>query len=174
MLKRINKYIIIIITFYIFYLGVLPLVFSGAVKGLCKNITAKSNYTLNVENPDFRFSILPVASFKANNIILKQKNSIDKIQIKDFKITIRLLPLLTGKLHVNHTEAAYLNITSLIKENVELDKDFFSRLETSRIKLDSATVNDFEILIFQKDIQKPISYSGTDFVYKKKKQIPKV
>lgn len=168
MLKRINKYIIIIITFYIFYLGVLPLVFSGAVKGLCKNITAKSNYTLNVENPAFRFSILPVASFKANNIILKQKNSIDKIQIKDFKITIRLLPLLTGKLHVNHTEAAYLNITSLIKENVELDKDFFSRLETSRIKLDSATVNDFEILIFQKDIQKPISYSGTDFVYKKK------
>ena len=173
MLKKINKYIIIIIIFYILYLGILPLILSCAVKELCKTVTAETNYTLSIENPSFRFSILPTAAFDAKDISLKQKNSIDKFQLKDFKIKIRLFPILTGKLHINYTEAAELNITSVIKENVELDKDFFSNLETSRIKLDSAKIKSFEILMFQKDIKKPISYSGVDFNYQKKNRFLK-
>ena len=174
MLKRINKYVIIIITFYILYLGVLPLVLTGAVKELCKTVTADSNYTVNIETPSFRFSLLPTGAFEAKDITIKQKNSIDKFQIKDFKIKVRLLPLLAGKLHINHTEASELNITSSIKENVELDKDFFSNLETSRIKLDSAKISKFKILIFQKDIKKPIDYSGNDFTYQKQNRYLKI
>ena len=168
MLKKFNKYIVIIITFYIFYLGILPFILTGAVKKICKTVTAESNYTLTIEKPVFRLSVIPTVSFSAKEISLKQKNSIDCAEISNFKIAIRLFPLLSGRLHINHTEASNLNIISSIKDNVELDKDFFSKLETSKLKLDSAKIECFEILIYQKNIKKPISYSGSNFIYQKK------
>ena len=67
MLKKIKKYIIIIITFYIIYLGVLPVVLNYGIKSLCKRVTSNSNYTLSIENPRFRFSVLPTMRFETAN-----------------------------------------------------------------------------------------------------------
>ena len=93
MLKKFNKYIIIIITFYIFWLGVLPLCLSAGVKALCKNFTANSDYTITINKPAFKLSVIPILSFETPFVTIKQKSSKDRAVIKNFKIRIRLLPL---------------------------------------------------------------------------------
>ncbi len=170
MLKKFNKYIIIIITFYIFWLGVLPLCLSAGVKALCKNLTANSDYTITINKPAFKLSVIPILSFETPFVTIKQKSGKDRAVIKNFKIRIRLLPLLSGRLHINNAEAKSVYISSSLKDNVELDKHFFDRLKTTKLKLDSLKIDSFEILMYQKDIKKPISYSGTKFLYLRKKQ----
>ena len=168
MLKKLNKYIIIIILFYIFWIGVLPLIMSRGAKELCKSITANTDYVITLNNPKFRLSVLPTLGFEASGISAEQKSGSDSAEIKNFKIVIRLLPLISGRLHINYIGASSISVSSTLKEKVELDKDFFSKLETSKIKLDSAKIDGFEFLMYQKDVKQPISYSGMDFFFLRK------
>ena len=141
---------------------------SRGAKELCKSITANTDYVITLNNPKFRLSVLPTLGFEASGISAEQKSGSDSAEIKNFKIVIRLLPLISGRLHINYIGASSISVSSTLKEKVELDKDFFSKLETSKIKLDSAKIDSFEFLMYQKDVKQPISYSGMDFFFLRK------
>lgn len=163
-----NKIIIVITSFYIFYLGVLPAVVTNVAKVVCKNISSNSNYEIELVNPRTRLSVFPTVKFSADEITFKTKTDINEADVKGVNIKFRLLPLLSGKLHINYIDIVSLRASSGLKENVQLDKDFFEQLEHTRVKCDSLKIRAFETYLYQKDITEPIAFVGRNFVYQKK------
>ena len=163
-----NKVIILIISSYIFWLGVLPVIISKSVTALCKNFSHNSDYNIEIVNPKTRLSLLPVATFKAEKLSVKDKNNAFSSDIENFKLKLRLLPLLSGRLHINSLNMDSVKLSANIQNDMELDKDFFEKLEKTRIKCDSIGIKDFEGSLYQKDVKAPILYQGKDFKYKHK------
>lgn len=163
-----KKYIIIITTFYIFWMGILPLAITNTAKVLCKNFSHNSNYEIRLENPYSHLYPTPIGKFGADKIILKSKTDNTQAEINNFKIKLRLLPILSGRLHINSIAADNLEFKTSLKENMELDKDFFNKLENTRVIIDSARIDSFKTELSQKDINAPILYYGDDFLFQKK------
>lgn len=158
-----NKYVISIITFYIIWIGVLPLILNEGVKAVCKNLSFNSGYNITLENSAIRLSVLPDMKIIAGKILIESKTDNTKFEVRNAKVKIRLLPLLSGKIHLNKIKADNIYLTSYLKENLELDKDFFNKLENTRIKCNSINIANFELQLYQKGINTPITYSGKDF-----------
>lgn len=163
-----NKYIISIIGFYIFWMGILPFALTNTVKVVCNNFSHNSNYEITLENPKTILTPIPVGKFTADKIALKSKIDNTTAEVDGFKIKIRLLPLLSGRLHVNSISAENLEFKTALKANMELDKDFFKKLENTKITFNSLKVNKFRTELFQKDINVPIIYEGKDLVFQNK------
>ncbi len=168
-----RKYIITIIGFYIFWMGILPLVITNTAKVLCKNYSHNSNYEITLDNPRTILTPLPVCKFSANKISVKSKTDNTKADIENFKIKIRLLPLLSGKLHVNSIAAENFEFQTSLKDNMELDKDFVKKLETAKTTFNSIRINKFRTELSQKDIKTPIIYSGENLLFQKKNKYVK-
>lgn len=163
-----KKYIITIIGFYIFWMGILPFVITNTAKVLCKNYSHNSDYEIVLENPRTVLTPLPVGKFRADRIAVNSKKDNTKVEIDNFKIKIRLLPLLSGRLHINSISADNFEFQTSLKENMELDKDFFKKLETTKTTFNSIKINKFRTELSQKDIKTPIIYSGENLIFQKK------
>lgn len=154
-------------------MGILPLVITNTAKVLCKNYSHNSNYEITLDNPRTILTPLPVCKFSANKISVKSKTDNTKADIENFKIKIRLLPLLSGKLHVNSIAAENFEFQTSLKDNMELDKDFFKKLETAKTTFNSIRINKFRTELSQKDIKTPIIYSGENLLFQKKNKYVK-
>ncbi len=169
MFKFVNKYIIGIITFYIIWLGLLPLVLTKTVTVLCNNLSHNSGYVITMENPKVKLYFTPVIKFKADIFSLKDKDSSDVFNANNLSVKIRILPLLTGKCHINSFKTTNLYIKKEIKQDAVLNKNFFKKLEKTNYIFSFAEVNNFNIL-FQAESQNPIFFTGKDFMFQKKNQ----
>lgn len=154
-------------------MGILPLVITNTAKVLCKNYSHNSNYEITLDNPRTILTPLPVCKFSANKISVKSKTDNTKADIENFKIKIRLLPLLSGKLHVNSIAAENFEFQTSLKDNMELDKDFVKKLETAKTTFNSIRINKFRTELSQKDIKTPIIYSGENLLFQKKNKYVK-
>ena len=169
-----NKLLILVIGFYIFWIGVLPLLLTQAANVLCKNLSYNSNYKVEIESPKIYFSILPVAVLKASNVKLTSKSGDTSLCLSKPEIKVRLLPLFSARLHLNDINIEDLKLRLSLKDEVELDKDFFEKLETTKVKFDSFKVNNYEIILSQPEIKKPIVYKGHGFIFQKKNRYLKL
>ena len=77
-----NKIIIIITSFYIVYLGVLPVFISKTAEVICNNLSQNSAYEITLKNPKIRFSLLPTVRFGAEEISVKEKKVLLKLILK--------------------------------------------------------------------------------------------
>lgn len=145
----------------------LPLVFSKAVPVVCENLSYNSNYEIKTEEPRLRLNLLPTAKISANHIEITDKKTKDNIVLETPAIRTRLLPLLSGRVHINKIEASNIGIDSYLDNKPELDKDFFSKLSNAKVKCDSVKIDKFKLSITQKGVKTPILYSGKDVFYKK-------
>ena len=87
-----NKYIIIILSFYAFWILGLPFIFTELLPKVCENISLNSDFTIEMDKPQLYLTPLPKASFKAKNIKVKSKKTEDFTSIENFETSIRLLP----------------------------------------------------------------------------------
>ena len=168
MKKFFNKYIVSIIIFYTFWIIGLPFIFSKTLPVVCENISVNSNYKIDITEPKLRLGILPKAKFYANKIEIREKASNDYTQINNFEITTRILPLLSGKIHINEIKISSIAINSTIKKDIELDKDFFNKLKKTKVCCDKFSLNDFSISLWQKEVKNPIIYTGKDLLFEKR------
>ena len=168
MSKFINKYIVILIGFYVFWLGILPNLMSNAISVVCKNLSHNSEYKIEVVNPRVRLDVLPVIRVYADKFEISSKTDAFKANVSDFKVKFRLLPLLSGRLHINSLKADKIYLSADLQNEVELDKEFFAKLENTKVSCDSVKINEFNTFLRQKDTQPPIIYSGENFVFRNK------
>ena len=165
MRKLFNKYTIIIAGFYIFWLAILPFILTGCANCFCKYFTENSNYNLTLENPNFRLSVLPTATFSAKTLKIKSKSDNLFININNPEICIRILPLITKRIHINSLSISSLEFSETIQEKLHLKKDFIQKLENSNIKLNSLNIKNFDINIYSKNLEKPINYNGENLIF---------
>ena len=163
-----NKLIISLIGIYIFWLFVLPPIITKSVYMLCEKNNKNSISNIKINNLRTNFSILPVIILKADNVQFKTTDELFITDVEKVKLKIRLLPLLSGRLHINSIAIGKVNLSTNLVEELELDKNFFKRLEKTSIKIDSINLKEFEAQIYQKDLKTPIIYNGKSFNYQRK------
>lgn len=163
-----NKLFILLVGFYIFWLGVLPLVLTSSVETLCEKFFQKTNYSLDIKEPQVKLSILPILTFKANEIILSSKLNSDKININNLEFKLRILPILSGNFHFNSVAANEITTLLNLNKKLELEKDFFKKIKNTNISFNTIQIKKFETLLFQKDVSMPIKHFGNDLLLERK------
>lgn len=166
MLKK--KFITILIGVYIFWLCIMPYLITNTVILLCKNISHNSNYKIEFLKPRTKLSVIPVMSFYADKIVFRFKNESLFLDLSNFKLSLRVLPLLSGKFHINNLSGDKISLEAILAEDLELDKDFFNKLNNIYLKIDSASLKEFEAKFYQKEVKTPIIYKGNGFEYQKR------
>lgn len=174
MKQILNKYIILIFGVYAFWIGGVPVIFSKVLPVVCENISVNSDYNVEIVNPKLILNVLPKAKFKAMKIAVENKSTQEVTTINNFKIDVRLLPLLTGRLHVNSITADSLFVKANINQEIELDKDFFKNLDKSKIKCNMLKLNEFSVILEQQATKIPVMYSGSDVFFKKNRRYLKL
>lgn len=152
----------------------MPFIVSNAVTIFCRNISHNTIYNIEIKNPKAYFSIKPTLDFRSEKITFSIDNKNFKSELENFKLNLRLLPLITGHVHINNIEASDLKFSTLLEKNFELDKDFFNKIENTKFKIDGINIQNFETQFFEKNIKTPIVYSGKDFVYKRSNRFIKL
>lgn len=168
------KYIIIILSIYAFYIGGIPFIFSKALPVVCENVSINSNYNISIDKPKLSLSIIPKAVIKAHKVEIKEKNTNNFTRINSSQISFRILPLLSGRIHINNIKINDVELNSTLQDKIELDKDFFKNLEKSRIKCDSVNIGNFKAILMQKKLNTPIIYSAKDIEYARNNRYLKV
>ena len=166
MLKK--KFITILIGVYIFWLCIMPYLITNTVVLLCKNISHNSNYKIEFLKPRTKLSVIPVMSFYADKVVFSFKNESLSLNLSNFKLSLRVLPLLSGKFHINNLSGDKISLEAILAEDLELDKDFFNKLNNIYLKIDSASLKEFEAKFYQKEVKTPIIYKGNGFEYQKR------
>ena len=161
------KYIKFLIILSIIYLVAIPYIFAKMLPAICENLSFTTKYEISIQNPKLRTNIIPIISLMADNISVKQKETGDSIQMENAYIRFRMLPILSGKLHINKIAASNMVISTYLQETPELDKNFVETIKRKRINLDYIKIKNFNASIFTKEIPQPIVYRGKDFLYKK-------
>ena len=111
-----NKYIVILLSFYAIWILGVPYIFSKTLPQVCENITYNSDFEIDIKKPQLYLSVIPTAKFKAQEISVKLKNTDDYTKIDNFSVSLRLLPLLTGRLHLNDVFADKIVANSVLKK----------------------------------------------------------
>ena len=150
-----NKIILGLIGFYIFWIVLLPFVLSKGTSVLCQNFSHNSDYEINVENPKFVLSPIPNLKFSAKKLSVKSKKESLLFNTEDFSFKIRLLPLLSGRIHFNSILAKEIIFNGEIVEDFEIKKSLVEKGNDLKFKVDKIGVNQFEIVLFNKDIIYP-------------------
>lgn len=166
--RFINKYIIAILGFYIFWLGILPLVLSKGVGILCKNISHNSKYEVVISKPTIKTSITPILNLSSEKFAIKNPKNKNSIEIGNLKLKIRLLPLFSGRIHINDLSIENLDLEAEIKKDLYFNKNFFNNLSKTKIVIDSISVDNYKTLFYKNDIKEPINYSGKNFLIQRK------
>ncbi len=161
-----NKYIVTILIFYIFWILILPLIFAGILPEVCKKISQNTNYIVEIKQPRLILTPLPTALFKTKNIEVKSKTSEDFIKIENFETSLRLLPLLSGRININKVSADSVEINSVLNKKLQLDKKFFANLNKTKIRCKEINVKQITINIKQPDVKEPVIYLAHDLYYK--------
>ena len=161
-----HKYILILGIFALWLFGV-PFLFSRAVPVICENLSYNTSYNISVEKPRLYLNVLPTAYIKADSISIKSKTTADNLQVKNLKLKIRILPLLSGRIHINNINATDIKISAVLNKKAELDKNFISNLSKAKIKCDGIDFTDFYLNIKQAEPAQTASYSGKNIFFKK-------
>ena len=168
MKQLLKKYFVIILGIYVFWLAGIPLVFSRVIPVICENITYNSQYNVSIENPRLYTNIIPTSLLKADSIIISSKISKNHIYIKNFKLKLRLLALLSGNVHLNTVQASEIDINYVIDEKTnKLDKDFVSRLLNTKICCDSVIIKKFIIKLHEANVAEDAIYEAGNINYVK-------
>ena len=167
MKQSLRKYIIIVLGIYVLWLVVIPLLFSRIIPVICENITYNYSYNIFVDKPRLYMNVIPTSIIKADGISISSKNSPDSVYLKDFKLRIRLLPLLSGKVHIDLIQASEININSVIEKNKELDKEFISKLLSTKVVCDSIKIDKFTAKLSMPKLNELAIYEGNNIYYAK-------
>ena len=157
-----------------FWLGILPRILTKTLDVFCQKFSHKSNYELVIEKPKLTLSVLPVANFSANKLVLKSKKTKDSFIIQELRTELRILPLLSGRLHLNEFKSKDFNLVLSLEKDVELGKNFFDELENTKFRCNFISVENYKFEFYQKDLREPILYSGKDFIYQRKNRFLKL
>ncbi len=163
--RALYKYISILVISILVWLVGIPFFCMRAVPIICDNITYNSPYKIKIENPKIYTSIIPSAYISADSLKVESKNDIDRFECQKLKIKLRLLPLLSGRIHINSIQISEINLktntdTSIIKNYNILDSQNKPKFICDRINIDN-----FNIAIKNSKQEELPNFKGKNFIY---------
>ena len=166
MRRDLYKYIVIIICVLVFWLLIVPFIFSKAVPIICENLSYNTQYNVKIENPRLYLNIIPVATVNAKKILIESKDSEDVFHADEFKIRIRVLPLLSGRVHIDNIQAEDIGISAVLDKKIQLDKNFISVAKNTKIICDAVDIRKIRVNLYQENQSHKAFYSADNILYK--------
>ncbi len=165
--KFFNKYIITILGFFVFWIGLLPIFISKALPVVCENLTYNTEYNFTLENPRVVLSVLPTARIKADSFKVTKKKSKDKLEIDGLNVKLRLLPLISGRVHINEIVVSDFIMEAKLGKNPTLDKNFLSDISKTKVSVDSFKIDRLFVGLSEAGSKKLAVYKANGIKYRK-------
>ena len=166
MFYKYRKYIYAIIIFYTFWLAIIPIGFRLGFNSVLNIINTNTEYNFSVTKPRIITNIIPNLKIKADSIKLLNKDNSEAFSIKKLNLNIRILPLITGKIHLNNFQCDEIKSSIFIKDKIYIG-DYPLTIKNQNIK---AAINRIKIknINIKTDIENKDKYyiNGTDLYYK--------
>jgi len=167
MKQALYKYISIIIVGMLIWLVGFPLFCMRAVPIICENLTFNSQYRVKIVNPKIYTSIIPTVYIGADSLQIESKESNDEIHISKLKIRLRLLPLLSGRVHVNSMQLSEVYANTKMDDRILLNSDITTAIQSFKVACDKVNVDKFNIKLRNSKNKEVSVYSGKNLTYQK-------
>ena len=166
MRRDLYKYLVIILTLLVFWLFIIPFIFSKTIPIVCENLSYNTPYNLKIENPELRLNIVPVAIIKAKRISVESKDLEDVLYLENLRLKIRILPLLSGRVHIDNIQSDDINVRSVLDSEVKLDKNIISTVKKAKVYCDSVDIKKIRANFSLRKQSKNALYIADDILYK--------
>lgn len=168
MLKKYSKYIYALIIFYLVWLVGIPVGFRLVGVPIIKQTASVFNLDLDLVKPRLVTYVIPNLTIKADNIKLSDHNK-PALELEKPYINIRLLPLLSGRVHINRCSAKKIDVNLALKDKIYLANIPLEFKQTNvngkinKVQIDSLRVN-------VEDSGQVYILSGSDLYFKNKRK----
>ena len=167
MFNKYEKYIYSVIIFYCLWLVVIPLGFRFLAEPALNMVKSYTPINLVVEKPRLYTSIIPNAKLKAKSIKLLNKDNSVALELTRPKLNIRLLPLLSGRVHINSFESKKIVVNSQLRDKLYLG-DYPIELKNQDIKAKIRRIKIVNLNVSVEEISPHNKYiiKGNDLYFK--------
>lgn len=165
MRRNLYRYIVITFTVFVVWLWVIPFVFSKTIPVICENLSYNTPYTVKIENPELRLNIIPVAGVKAKSISVKSKKTNDNLFITNFYLKLRILPLLSGRVHIDSLKSESVSLKADLDTKLRLNRNFIDTAKNAKIVCDAVDLKNIKLILNQKKTNQIAEYSAENIQY---------
>ena len=166
MFNKYKKYIYGLIIFYIVWLGIIPLTARLIIGPVLNFVKINTEYNITIKNPVIITSIIPNLKIKSDEIRLLNKDNSEALSLIKPNLNIRLLPLISGKIHINSFQSDNITVNACYKDKLYLGdypiviKDRNIKCKIKRVKLKNL---DIKLSSVNKEL---FSIIGTNLYFK--------
>ena len=143
--KLLSKYIILVLSLVVFFTLALPIVFEKTIESVCNKALSKSNYSIKIEAPKLNVYLIPKAKFLAKRVCIKKADDITKYEFNNISFDLRLLPLLSRKIHFNKIEIEDFVFDIKLAKKIQFNTEFFNEIEKFGVICDNADIKKYKI-----------------------------
>ena len=154
MRRDLYKYIVITFSIIVLWVGLIPLLFSRILPVICENLSYNTPFEIKIEKPVLYLNLIPVAYINAKNISVKSKNDDINLSIENLSLRIRILPLLSGRVHIDNISSDNVDLSAVLDENAIPDKKFITLLKNTKVICDSVDIKKISTKLVQKNSSK--------------------
>ena len=167
MFNKYEKYIYSVIIFYCLWLVIIPLGFRFLAEPVIDMLKSYTPINLEIEKPRLYTSVIPNAKLKAETIKILNKDSSVALQLDNPKLNIRLLPLLSGRIHINSFESKKITVNSVLKDKLYLG-DYPIEIKDQKIKakIRRIKINNLDMNLEEVSPHNNYKLSGNDLYFK--------
>ena len=168
MINKYLKYIYIILIFYLVWLVLIPLGFNMFSDEILNTVQTITNTKIEANHLRLYTNIIPHLKIKAKEIKILNNDNSTALMLENPKLNLRILPLLSGKVHINSFETTCISANLIIKDKLYIG-DYPIEIKDSNINafLDRIKLKKIKLNIIENNETKTIS--GTNFYYKSTK-----
>ncbi len=118
--KKYFKYIYIILLIYFIWLVVIPFGFRCCINPILDGLQTFTGMDIDIIKPRLVTSVLPNVKLKANKVLIFNKNGSEAMSLTKPRVNIRILPILTGKIHIKSFECSDVSTNFVLKDKLYL------------------------------------------------------
>ena len=165
MRRDLYKYIVISFSIVIFWLCIIPLIFSKVLPVICENISYNSPYEVKIEKPELRLNVIPVALLRAKSISVKSKSDDSNLLIENLDLKIRILPLFSGRIHINNISSENIDLNAEFNSDYKPDKNLLKITKNTKVICDSADIKKIHTNIRQRGTSQRAEFTAKNLLF---------
>ena len=142
-----NKYIVVFLSIFALIIVTVQLFFVKAIPIICENLSYNSDYIVTIDNPKLYLNIIPVAKIKADKLKIESKKTHDIYQTENLSLTLRILPLLSGRIHINELKTSKIYIKAKLNKDLILEELNPDDLDKLKINCDYIDLNNIQLSV---------------------------
>lgn len=130
-------------------------------------VVKKAGINIVVEKPRLYTSVLPNIKLAADDVKLLNEDTSAALEIKYPKINLRVLPLLSGRIHINSLECVNIFANTLLDDKLYIGKyPIDIKQNDVKLKIKRIKINGFNIVINEVSPKNLYELSGENIYFK--------